>query len=107
VEHLRFALEQYVAAVRSGMEHEADSDGEHAYEVAYYRLHLAQAELLVQVLEDGGVHDERVDAWLKLEKRAHASSYLPDAEGERCEVAFLNLAQAITVARDQRSFSAQ
>ena len=101
------ALESYVTSLHAGIDHENGADGEHAYEVAYYRLHLAQSELLREVLDEGGLEDPRIDAWLKLEKRAHAASYLPDAEGERAEVAFLNLAQALQVARGASGFSAQ
>ena len=101
------ALDRYVRSLHQGIDHEERADGEHEYEVAYYRLHLAQTELLREVLQEGGLEDPRVDAWLKLEKRAHAASYLPDEEGERCEVAFLNLAQALQAARGYSSFSAQ
>jgi hypothetical protein len=102
MEHVRAALDQYAATLREGLDHEHD-----AYEVAYYRLHLAQAELLGTVLDEGGLDDTRVDAWLKLEQRAHAASYLPGGDGERCEVAFLNLVQALGVGRRQSGFSAQ
>jgi hypothetical protein len=94
MEHVHAALEQYAAALRAGLEHEDD-----AYEVAYYKLHLAQAELLGGVLGEGGAGDPRIEAWLKLERRAHAASYLPGGDGERTEVAFLNLVRALDAAR--------
>jgi hypothetical protein len=94
MEHIRAALDHYAAALRAGLDHEEDT-----YEVAYYKLHLAQAELLGNVLDEGGPGDARGDAWLKLERRAHAASYLPGGDGERTEVAFLNLVHALGSAR--------
>ena len=105
---VRAALEDYVAAVRDGLESErrsarfaAESDGrDETYETVYYRVHLAQAELLAGVLAEGGVGDPRVKGWLSLERHSYATSFLPDEPGERAEEAFLRLARTLESARD-------